>query len=194
MTRQASLTRKTNETEIQLSWNLDGTGVSSINTTIPFLDHMLDLFTRHGHFDISLQAKGDTQIDFHHTVEDIGIVLGETFKKAVGDKAGIRRYGFFMLPMDEALAEIALDISNRAYLNFDVPKTEPLQFFDNSLFKEFFSAFVNHAGITLHVRIISGDNTHHIFEAIFKGLARALSLALQLDPRQVGIPSTKGML
>jgi imidazoleglycerol-phosphate dehydratase len=192
--RKASLSRKTNETDISVSWNLDGTGKSSISTGIPFIDHMLDLFCRHGYFDLNISLKGDIEIDHHHSVEDLGIVMGQVFKEAVGDKKGINRYGNRLLPMDESLAQVALDISNRPHLSYKVPLQHPLETFDSSLIKEFFAAFVQQAGVTLHITLLAGDNAHHCLEAVFKGVAKALDQALQLDGREADVPSTKGML
>lgn len=192
--RQAKLTRNTKETNISVLWNLDGTGTSNIATNIPFLNHMLALFTKHGYFDLTVDAKGDHEIDDHHTVEDLGIVMGIVFKEALGDKKGINRYGFFLLPMDEALARVALDISGRPFLSYDVGYKNQLQNFDNALIKEFLSAFVNNAGITLNIKLVEGDNTHHIIEAIFKGLGKALRIAVDHNPRETGVPSTKGVI
>jgi len=192
--RTAKDKRKTNETNISVNWNLDGEGKYKNDTSIAFMDHMLDLFARHGFFDLTVKATGDIDVDDHHTIEDLGIVMGTVFKKAIGDKKGIYRYGFHLLPMDESLALVSLDISNRPYLNFDVTYQNPLQTFDSSLIKEFFSAFVINAGITLHIKLLAGDNTHHIIEAIFKGFAKALNQAVQLDTREKSIPSTKGII
>lgn len=193
MERKAELKRKTNETDIWLDLNLDGDGKSEISTGIPFFDHMLDLFTQHGSFDLSLKAVGDIEIDFHHTVEDIGIILGEAFKKCFGDKRGIRRYGSFSLPMDEALADISLDISNRPYLVFNIPEVIRAKGpFSPYLAKEFFRAFTLNSGLTLHINVPYGENEHHIVEAIFKGMGRALSSACVVESDK--IPSTKGVL
>lgn len=193
MERKAELKRKTNETDIWLDLNLDGDGKSEISTGIPFFDHMLDLFTQHGSFDLSLKAVGDIEIDFHHTVEDIGIILGEAFKKCLGDKRGIRRYGSFSLPMDEALADISLDISNRPYLVFNIPEVIRAKGpFSPYLAKEFFRAFTLNSGLTLHINVPYGENEHHIVEAIFKGMGRALSSACVVESDK--IPSTKGVL
>ena len=195
MIRSASIERVTRETCIKLSLNLDGTGVSKIATSVPFLDHMLDLFARHGLFDLTVEAKGDIDIDFHHTVEDIGIVLGEAFKQALGDKRGISRYGQATVPMDETLASVAVDISGRPYLVYHVnlPKVK-IGEFDVELAREFFQAFVNHCGLNLHINVMYGDNVHHIIEACFKAFARALDTASRLDPRVDGVMSTKGVL
>jgi len=195
MSRTASIERVTRETRIRLSINLDGSGVGRICTSVPFLDHMLDLFARHGLFDLEVEAQGDIDIDFHHTVEDIGIVLGQAIKEALGDKKGIRRYGQATVPMDETLASVALDLSGRPYLVYNVtlPKVK-IGEFDVELGREFFQAFVNNAGANLHLNVMYGDNVHHVLEACFKGFARALDIATQLDPRIEGVMSTKGKL
>lgn len=194
--RKAMLKRKTKETNISLGLNLDGRGSYSINTSIPFLDHMLSLMCKHGLFDMKLKAKGDIDIDDHHTVEDIGIVLGKALKQAVGDMKGIARYGQASVPMDEALASVSLDISGRPYLVYKVefPKKSKLKDFDIDLIEDFFQAFAGNSGITLHVNALYGRNTHHIIEAIFKGLGRALREAVAINPKVKGIPSTKGKL
>ena len=194
--RVAELTRTTKETDIALSLNIDGTGVSSIDTGVPFFDHMLEAFGRHGLFDLTIKAKGDLEVDAHHTVEDVGIVLGQAFAEAMGEKRGIARFGSQMLPMDETLVLAALDISGRCQLHWDVEV--PLCLlgsFDSSLAKEFFIAFATNAGVTLHVRMLTGENAHHIVEACFKAVGRAMRAALELDAR-VGseLPSTKGLL
>lgn len=194
--RVAELTRTTKETDIALSLNIDGTGVSSIDTGVPFFDHMLEAFGRHGLFDLAIKAKGDLEVDAHHTVEDVGIVLGQAFAEAMGEKRGIARFGSQMLPMDETLVLAALDISGRGQLHWDVEV--PLCLlgsFDSSLAKEFFIAFATNAGVTLHVRMLTGENAHHIVEACFKAVGRAMRAALELDAR-VGseLPSTKGLL
>jgi len=195
MSRSATIERITRETRIQLSLNIDGSGQTAICTSVPFLDHMLNLFARHGLFDLKVEASGDIDIDFHHTVEDIGIVLGEAFKQALGDKQGIRRYGQATVPMDETLANVAADISGRPYLVYHVtlPKVK-IGDFDVELAREFFQAFVNHCGMNLHINLMYGDNVHHIIEACFKAVARAMDAATQLDPRVVGVMSTKGVL
>ncbi len=196
MKRQATITRKTKETEISATVDLDGTGAYDIKTGVGFLDHMLEQLARHGLIDITLRAKGDLHIDFHHTTEDCGIVLGQAVAKALGDKQGISRYADVHLPMDETLTRVALDVSGRPYLIWNVTFTrDKLGEMDTELFREFFQAFAQNAGITLHVANLYGENNHHIAETCFKGLARALRLALTIDPRQTGrVPSTKGML
>lgn len=195
MSRTATIERVTKETRIKLSLAVDGSGKAAVCTSVPFLDHMLNLFARHGLFDLDVEANGDIDIDFHHTVEDIGIVLGEAFKQALGDKAGIRRYGQASVPMDETLASVAVDISGRPYLVYHVnlPKVK-IGEFDVELAREFFQAFVNHCGLNLHMNVMYGDNVHHIIEACFKAFARALDAASQLDPRVEGVMSTKGIL
>lgn len=195
MTRTASIERITNETRIRLELNVDGSGRGVVCTSVPFLDHMLNLFARHGLFDLEVEASGDIDIDFHHTVEDIGIVLGEAFKKALGDKKGIRRYGQASVPMDETLAAVSIDISGRPYLVYNVrlPKVK-IGEFDVELAREFFQAFVNHCGLNLHINVMYGENVHHIIEACYKAVARAMDVATQLDPRVEGVMSTKGVL
>jgi len=195
MPRSATIERVTRETSIRLALNLDGTGSSKIATSVPFLDHMLDLFARHGLFDLTVEAKGDIDIDFHHTVEDIGIVLGLAMKEALGDKTGIRRYGQAVVPMDETLAEVVTDLSGRPYFvyNVELPKVK-IGEFDVELGREFFQAFVNNVGANLHINVRYGDNVHHVLEACFKGFARALDMATQVDPRIEGVMSTKGKL
>ena len=193
--RSAQKTRKTKETQIALELKLDGRGRAAINTGLPFFDHMLELFTRHGNFDLKIAAKGDLAVDGHHTVEDIGLVLGDVFKQALGKKAGINRYGFFILPMDEALAQCALDISGRPFLNFNAKfKKKKIGKFDAELIEEFWRAFITQAGITAHINLLAGGNLHHQAEAIFKCMARALRMAVAIDPLVKGIPSTKGIL
>ena len=194
--RQASVTRKTAETEIGLALDLDGTGKSEISTGVGFLDHMLTLFSRHSGFDIRLSCKGDTYVDDHHTTEDIGIALGRAFAEALGDKRGIRRYGNMILPMDEALVLTAADLSGRGFLAYDLRiPTEKVGTFDTELVEEFFRAFAVNGGITLHIRSLAGSNSHHIIEGAFKSAARSLREAVSpdsVDPE--GIPSTKGVL
>ncbi|UOE60867.1 imidazoleglycerol-phosphate dehydratase HisB [Priestia filamentosa] len=193
--REASIERKTNETDIALSMNIDGEGKSSIKTGVPFLEHMLDLFTKHGQFDLDIKANGDTEIDDHHTTEDIGICLGSVFKDALGDKKGIKRYGQAMVPMDDALAQVVVDLSNRPHfeLKGDIPASQ-VGTFDTELVDEFLWKFALEARMNLHVIIHYGRNTHHIIEAVFKALGRALDEATMVDPRVKGVPSTKGML
>jgi imidazoleglycerol-phosphate dehydratase len=195
MSRKVSVERVTKETQIKLSLNVDGTGDAKICTSVPFLDHMLNLFARHGLFDLEVEANGDIDIDFHHTVEDIGIVLGDAFRQALGDKKGIRRYGDATVPMDETLANAVVDLSGRPYLVYQVnlPKVK-IGEFDVELVREFFTAFVNNSAMNLHVRLIFGDNVHHIVEACFKAFARAMDEATQLDERIKGVMSTKGTL
>ena len=194
--RIASLTRNTKETQITMELAIDGNGVSEIETGIPFLDHMLTLFARHGFFDLKLKATGDIDVDYHHTVEDTGIVLGQVLKQALGEKRGIRRYGYFLLPMDESLARVALDLSNRPAFVYKVDyKDAMVRDFSIGLVKEFFQAFANEAGCNLHINLEYGEEPHHIAEAIFKGFARALDSATSIDPRLGdAIPSTKGSL
>ena len=195
MARTASIERVTKETRIKLAIDLDGSGQGKICTSVPFLDHMLDLFARHGLFDLMVEAQGDIDIDCHHTVEDIGIVLGQAMKEALGDKKGIRRYGQASLPMDETLAEVVTDLSGRPFLvyNVDLPKVK-IGDFDVELGREFFQAFVNNLGANLHINVKYGDNVHHVLEACFKGAAKALDMATQVDQRIEGVLSTKGKL
>jgi|TARA_B110000037_G_scaffold143954_1_gene162809 imidazoleglycerol-phosphate dehydratase len=195
-TRSAKIVRNTNETQIELKLTIDGTGTSSISTGIPFFDHMLELFSRHGIFDLELKATGDIAVDYHHTVEDVGIVLGEAFKKALGDKRGIRRYGFFVLPMDECLARVAVDLSNRPLMVYKVEAEEAfVRDFNIHLFREFFQAFANSAGANVHLGLVYGDEPHHIAEALFKGFAQAMRMACESDPRRGDqLPTTKGMV
>jgi imidazoleglycerol-phosphate dehydratase len=194
--RQAETIRKTNETAIEVAINLDGTGKSACQTGVGFFDHMLDQLARHSLIDISLRAKGDLHIDDHHTVEDCGIALGQALTKALGDKTGIRRYGHFRLAMDDTQVACALDLSARPYLVWNLPfPTAKIGTFDTELVREFFQAFATHGGITLHVDLIHGINSHHIAEAAFKAVARALREAVEPDPRMAGVlPSTKGAL
>jgi imidazoleglycerol-phosphate dehydratase len=194
--RQAKIERKTKETEIAVAVNLDGSGRSEIATGIGFLDHMLDQLSRHSLIDLTVKAKGDLHIDFHHTTEDTGIAIGEAVSKALGERKGINRYGDAMIPMDETLTRVALDASNRPYLIWKVNFTKPkLGEMDTELFKEWFQAFAQNAGLTLHIENLYGENNHHIVESCFKGLARALRQAVEIDPRKSdAIPSTKGVL
>ena len=194
--RQAEVIRNTNETQIRVAINLDGTGKGSLNTSMPFLDHMLDQIVRHGLIDLDIECKGDLHIDDHHSAEDTGITLGMAFAKALGDKKGIRRYGHAYVPLDEALSRVVLDISGRPGLEFHVDYTRArVGSFDVDLFYEFFQGFVNHAGVTLHVDNLRGKNAHHQIETVFKAFARALRAAVELDPRMTGVmPSTKGSL
>ena len=194
--RTASITRKTAETDIQLTLSLDGTGRSRLTTGIGFFDHMLDLFARHALFDLEIVAKGDTHIDDHHTVEDVGIAMGQAFAKALGDKAGIARYADTLLPMDETLTRCAVDISGRPMLVFRTNFTrDKIGTFDTELVREWFQAFATHAGLTLHIETLYGENAHHIAESCFKALARTLRKAVTVDPREAGrVPSTKGAL
>jgi len=194
--RNTQVTRNTLETQIGITLNLDGTGKSSFNTGVPFLDHMLDQIARHGLMDLDIVAKGDLHIDAHHTVEDIGITLGQAFYQAIGDKKGLRRYGHAYVPLDEALSRVVLDISGRPGLVFNVDFTRAtIGEFDVDLIHEFFQGFVNHALVTLHIDCLAGNNAHHQAETIFKAFGRALRMAVELDPRMSGMmPSTKGSL
>jgi imidazoleglycerol-phosphate dehydratase len=195
-TRSLTLTRKTAETDISLTLAVDGTGASTIDTGIPFFDHMLTLFAKHGLFDLEVRCRGDVAVDYHHTVEDVGLVLGDAFRQSLGDKRGIRRYGFFLLPMDEALARVVVDLSGRACLVYEasVPNAF-VRDFNLILVKEFARAFSNALACNLHVKLEYGEEPHHAAEAIFKGLAKALDVATQIDPRVTDqLPSTKGML
>ncbi|MBQ4239113.1 MAG: imidazoleglycerol-phosphate dehydratase HisB [Ruminococcus sp.] len=194
--REVQIVRKTNETNIRLNLNLDGTGESNINSGVGFLDHMLTLFARHGRFDLHLSCDGDTYVDDHHTVEDIGIALGQAFTQALGDKRGIIRYGSFILPMDETLILCAVDISGRSYLNFDLHiPTQKVGTFDTELAEEFFLGFVRNANLTLHVKQLEGKNSHHIIEGTFKAFGRTMKQAVAIDDQfKNEIPSTKGVL
>ncbi len=195
MDRTVTLQRQTNETDIALSLDLDGQGRWECETGVPFLDHMLSHVAAHGLLDLEIRAKGDTEIDDHHTVEDVGIVLGQALAQAVGDKQGITRYGSQLMPMDEALVLVALDFSGRGLLVYDVALPGArVGTFDTELGGEFLRALAHNADLTLHVKLLHGENTHHILEAIFKGLGRALGQAVAVDPRRVGVPSTKGTL
>jgi imidazoleglycerol-phosphate dehydratase len=193
--RKAILHRKSKETDIRLSLKLDGTGKSRIRTTIPFMDHMLELFAKHGRFDLTVQAQGDTHIDDHHLVEDLGIALGQAIADALGEKKGITRYGNFLLPMDEALSYVALDLSNRPYFVFNVKWTSSqLGKFDGMLLEHFFESVASSARMNLHMALRYGKQPHHIAESLFKGFARALAQGVALDARVKGVPSTKGRL
>ena len=193
--RQAQIKRHTNETQIQLKLTIEGSGKTSLQTGIPFFDHMLNLMAVHGLFDLDVAAKGDIEVDFHHTVEDVGICLGQAFREALGDAKGIQRYASGLLPMDESLCQMAIDISNRPHLTFiaDFPKSK-VGSFDVELAQEFFVAFVNNARITLHVQILQGTNLHHMIEACFKAFGVYFSQALAVNPRKIGVPSTKGVM
>ena len=195
MSRTAEVSRKTGETDIQIKLDLDGSGVCDIDTGVPFFDHMLNAFGRHGQFDLTVHAVGDVEVDAHHTVEDAGIVLGEAFCQALGDKAGITRFADSTIPMDETLVMAAVDISGRgqAYCDLPVP-TERVGAFDTELAVEFFYAFARDAKLTLHVRELAGENSHHIIEVAFKAVGRAMRFACEMDPRVKGVPSTKGTL
>jgi imidazoleglycerol-phosphate dehydratase len=195
MERSGAASRQTQETQVEISIVLDGTGQRNISTGIPFFDHMLTLFSAHGFFDLTVKAKGDIEVDFHHTVEDVGLVLGEAVKKALGDRSGIKRYGYAVTPMDECLASVAIDLSNRPYLVFNAP---PPAFsetgFGLSLAKEFFRALATSGGMTLHINVLYGDNEHHVIESMFKAAARALDAASGRDDRISGPLSTKGCI
>lgn len=195
MNRSAEIQRKTNETDIAMSLNIDGSGKADINTGIGFFDHMLNSFARHGFFDLSLKVKGDLYVDSHHTIEDTGIVLGEAIKKALGDKKGIKRYGYFILPMDETLVLASLDLSGRPYLVFDAEfSTDCVGDYDTEMVKEFFYAVSYAAGMNLHIKVLSGNNNHHIIEGIYKAFAKALDEATSFDARITDVLSTKGSL
>ena len=196
MSRTAKIDRRTSETKIALELLIDGRGASTIETKIPFFDHMLTLFARHSLCDLTVRADGDIEVDLHHTVEDTGIALGQAFTKALGDKLGIRRYGHAYLPMDETLARVVVDFSGRPFLEYRAPVGVATigTAFSFTLIEEFLRAFSVHAGINLHVEILYGRDAHHMAEAVFKGLAKAVDAACQLDPRVEGVPSTKGML
>jgi len=193
--RRAQVHRKTKETEIRVSLDLDGQGSYRVSTGIPFFDHMLESFARHGLFDLELEAQGDLSVDLHHTIEDVGITLGQAVREALGDASGICRYGSQLLPMAEAKVEVAVDVSNRPYLVYQVPLDSPrIGDFDGNLAEDFFYAFAHNAGLDLHVELRYGKSPHHVVEAVFKGAARALRVALERDPRVVGLPTVKGAL
>jgi imidazoleglycerol-phosphate dehydratase len=193
--REAQVTRNTLETQIVVKLNLDGSGQSRLASGVPFLDHMLDQIARHGVFDLDVEAKGDLHIDAHHTVEDVGITLGQALAKAIGDKKGVRRYGHAYVPLDEALSRVVIDLSGRPGLEFNIAFTRArIGEFDVDLVHEFFQGFVNHALVTLHVDNLSGTNAHHQAETAFKAFGRALRMAVEIDPRTAGVPSTKGSL
>ena len=195
MTRRARIDRKTSETAIQINLTIDGSGTSSIATKIPFFDHMLTLFARHSLVDLTIEADGDIEVDFHHTVEDTGIALGQAFAHALGDKRGIQRYGWALLPMDETLARVVVDFSGRPFLEYRAPQAvASVGAFAFQLVEEFMRAFSVHSGANLHAEILYGRDAHHMAEALFKGLAKAVDQACQLDPRVTGVPSTKGVL
>jgi imidazoleglycerol-phosphate dehydratase len=195
MSRTATLQRKTRETAIALTIDLDGTGRAAIETGIPFLNHMLELLARHALVDIELQATGDLEVDYHHTVEDIGLVMGSCLDQALGDRRGIRRYGFSLLPMDESLSQVALDLGGRPFLVYGIAnRKRRIRDFDVKLIEEFFRALATQARMNLHIRHLYGDEVHHAYESVFKGFARALRMALERDPRETGIPSSKGTI
>ncbi|MBN1288287.1 MAG: imidazoleglycerol-phosphate dehydratase HisB [Actinobacteria bacterium] len=195
MERKAAVERETKETSINMELDLDGTGTSEISTGIPFFDHMLELMFRNALINVKLKAEGDLEVDGHHTVEDVGLAAGEALKGALGVKEGITRYGWSLVPMDESLARVSMDISGRPFLEYDIDlKTEPLGNFDPELSRDFFQALVNEASITLHIKLIYGKGLHHGLEAVYKAVGRAFRQAVQIDPRERGIPSTKGTL
>lgn len=195
MGRKAKTSRKTKETEITVNLDLDGSGTAEIQTGMPFFNHMLEIFTRHGLFDLEIKAQGDIEVDYHHTVEDVGLVLGQAFKEGLGDKQGIARFGDANVPLDETLAQVVVDLSGRPYLSYNV-KIRPGRVgdFDTDLPHEFFQAFANQLGMNLHINVTQGENPHHIIEACFKALARAMEKATRIDPRIKGVLSTKGSL
>lgn len=195
MARTGKVHRQTRETDVSVDWELDGNGQGKIATTLPFLDHMLHLFTVHGRFDLTVAARGDTEVDYHHLVEDLGITMGQALEKALGDKTGISRYGQSFVPMDESLARVVVDLSGRPFLVFQgLAERERIRDFDLGLFQDFFKAFTDHGRITLHIHVLYGNNSHHMIEAAFKAAARALRAAVEADPRMSGVPSTKGRL
>ncbi|MDP6976993.1 MAG: imidazoleglycerol-phosphate dehydratase HisB [Myxococcota bacterium] len=193
--RRAAITRKTRETDVAVEFCLDGAGVYEVATGIPFFDHMLESFAKHGLFDLTLRATGDIDVDFHHTVEDVGITLGQVLREALGNAAGIRRYGSFVLPMAEAKVEVAVDVSNRPFVVYNVElENRMVRDFDVSLVEDFVLAFAQHAGLDLHINRSYGESPHHVAEAVFKGTARALRAAVEIDPRESGLPTVKGSL
>lgn len=193
--RSAKVERTTSESSVRVEWGLDGTGTGKINTSIPFVDHMLNLLAKHGFFDLTVEAKGDTEIDHHHTVEDIGIVLGTALKEALGEKVKIRRFGWAIVPLDETLAEVVIDLSGRPYLMYNVEfPHRQVKDFDLGLFEDFFQALVNQGALNLHINLRYGRNPHHIIEAVFKAFAKALDQATMIDDRVSGVLSTKGSL
>lgn len=195
MGRSAKVARKTKETDITVKLDLDGKGQAAVETGMPFLNHMLDSFSRHGFFNVDIQAKGDLEVDYHHTVEDVGLALGQAFKDALGEKHGIRRFGEASCPLDEALAKVVVDLSGRPYLSYNVQiRPGRVGDFDTDLPHEFFAAFANQLGMNLHIDVPRGENPHHIIEACFKAFARAMDMATQVDPRVEGALSTKGSL
>jgi imidazoleglycerol-phosphate dehydratase len=197
MSRKATVSRKTKETNIKLTLNLDGKGNYKINTTVPFVDHMLSLMSKHGHLDLNVQAKGDTEVDYHHLIEDLGIVLGDAIREALGEKMRIRRYGEATTPMDETLSQVVIDLSGRPYLVYKVKfpgGSSRIQDIPVSIFNDFFRALSNGAGMNLHINLQYGRDAHHILESIFKGFGRALRMASEMHPRAKGVPSTKGTL
>lgn len=194
-TRTAVVKRKTRETDIDIRLNLDGSGEYRIKTGIPFLNHMLDLFAKHGLFDLTVRAKGDLEVDYHHTVEDVGLALGEAFNRALGDRKGINRYGWSVVPMDESLSRVAVDLGGRPYLVYAVATTKKkIRDFDLGLIKEFFQAFTVQTKMNLHIKLVYGDEPHHAYESVFKATARALRIACAKDPRVKGVPSSKGKI
>ena len=194
-TRTASVQRKTRETDIAVRLNLDGSGEYRIKTGIPFLNHMLDLFAKHGLFDLTVRAKGDLEVDYHHTVEDVGLALGEAFNQALGDRKGINRYGWSVVPMDESLSRVAIDLGGRPYLVYAVATTKKkIRDFDLGLIKEFFQAFTVQTKMNLHIKLMYGEEPHHAYESVFKATARALRIACAKDPRVKGVPSSKGKI
>ena len=194
-TRTASVQRKTRETDIAVRLNLDGSGEYRIKTGIPFLNHMLDLFAKHGLFDLTVRAKGDLEVDYHHTVEDVGLALGEAFNQALGDRKGINRYGWSVVPMDESLSRVATDLGGRPYLVYAVATTKKkIRDFDLGLIKEFFQAFTVQTKMNLHIKLMYGEEPHHAYESVFKATARALRIACAKDPRVKGVPSSKGKI